>query len=317
MILFLICEFNYQDGVLTITGSGKLEPFSDYPEATTINVVGYNQIGDYVFVSRVNLEYLNLCDSITYIGNQLLAGTKVRVFHIPLSLSSFTGYQSFDQAEFLESFTIDPNHQYYAVVDGVLYSKDLKTLCCYPGGKKGTVFNIPQGTETVFNAAIGFNKNLRHVIIPYSVRSVAGLGYLSSITNVTIFRCTDETLMDVAGTSENLFPWMPRNTEIKWMYTEYQYEISSDEKIMSVSKMKCNAKGKKDIEFNEENIFTSESLETIKVSRDIVSISIDKFIDCPNLKTINIEKDNSKHITRICYMRSTLYLIFICNLFSI
>jgi hypothetical protein len=36
----------------------------------------------------------------------------------------------------LEKITVDPENQYYASKDGVLYTKDMKTVVAYPAGKK-------------------------------------------------------------------------------------------------------------------------------------------------------------------------------------
>ena len=60
--------------------------------------------------------------------------------------------QAFHECDALTSFSISPEAANYAVRDGVLFSKDMKTLCCFPPGKAGA-YAIPEGTETVADFA--------------------------------------------------------------------------------------------------------------------------------------------------------------------
>ena len=61
-------------------------------------------------------------------------------------------------------YAVDPENEYFRAVDGVLFTKDMKTLCFYPSGrniefdKYGTALNtteyaIPDGVETIRSKA--------------------------------------------------------------------------------------------------------------------------------------------------------------------
>ena len=61
-------------------------------------------------------------------------------------------------------YAVDPENEYFCAVDGVLFTKDMKTLCFYPSGrniafdKYGTALNtteyaIPDGVETIRSKA--------------------------------------------------------------------------------------------------------------------------------------------------------------------
>ena len=54
----------------------------------------------------------------------------------------------FDAEKVFEVEVSDENEK-YASKDGVLYSKDMKTLIFYPPQKKETFFEVPESVETI------------------------------------------------------------------------------------------------------------------------------------------------------------------------
>lgn len=76
----------------------------------------------------------------------------------------------------LSSFVVDEENEYFASVDGVLYSKDLKTLVRYPNAKDfglGYVaFTIPDHVETILNHAFYLNDNLEGITFGKNVNKV-------------------------------------------------------------------------------------------------------------------------------------------------
>ena len=71
---------------------------------------------------------------------------------LPSSLMSYD-IDVFDACTNLQSFVIDASNTKYKTVDGVLYSKEVKTLLHYPDQKSGTSFNIPSTVTAVRNCA--------------------------------------------------------------------------------------------------------------------------------------------------------------------
>ena len=57
----------------------------------------------------------------------------------------------------------------YCVIDGVLYSKDKKTLLYYPPEREGEKYTIPDGVERIFSNAFANTKNLREISFPDSI----------------------------------------------------------------------------------------------------------------------------------------------------
>lgn len=57
--------------------------------------------------------------------------------------------------------TVSEDNPYYADVDGVLFSKDMTRLICYPCGKTGHTYIVPDTVETIGKFAFVDNVNLK------------------------------------------------------------------------------------------------------------------------------------------------------------
>ena len=87
-----------------------------------------------------------------------------------------------DMAELFE-ITVHENNDNYKSVDGVLYSKDGKTLICYPSKKAGDIFVCPDGVEKIMSGAFSENENLKIVFLPASI-SETGTNPFSKCKNL-------------------------------------------------------------------------------------------------------------------------------------
>ncbi|MDR2148771.1 MAG: leucine-rich repeat domain-containing protein [Tannerella sp.] len=86
----------------------------------------------------------------------------------------------------LEEFIVPGKSNYFSSVDGVLFNKGSSpiwgllfmynegqtTLICYPGGKSGESYTIPEGTAIIGWSAFWDNPGLKHLVIPKSVTMV-------------------------------------------------------------------------------------------------------------------------------------------------
>lgn len=77
---------------------------------------------------------------------------------------------------FLSSITVSPENRNYRSVDGVLYSLDiddgsLSRLMSYPPKKSGISFDIPEGVQTIYNAAFR-GTSLTHINFPSSLKTI-------------------------------------------------------------------------------------------------------------------------------------------------
>jgi len=71
------------------------------------------------------------------------------------------------------NFRVDEHNPNYTAVDGVIFSKDKKTLTAVPGGR--TSYDIPDGTESVGAFAFEGCGLIESVTIPDSVSAIIRL----------------------------------------------------------------------------------------------------------------------------------------------
>ena len=97
-------------------------------------------------------------------------------------------YPVFGGCTSLTAINVDGNNTKYKSVDGVLYSKDMKTLLAYPAGKTNASYTIPDGVTLINSYAFYDCTSLKEVTIPNSVTEIGDSAFLGckSLTKVTI-----------------------------------------------------------------------------------------------------------------------------------
>ena len=97
------------------------------------------------------------------------------------------------------SYEVDPSNEYFTSVDGVLFSKDMKTLYCYPCGRNinfdkygrtedTTEYRIPDGVETIATKAFYKCYYVDVTYIPDSVTRIEEKAFhrASAMTGLTL-----------------------------------------------------------------------------------------------------------------------------------
>ena len=145
------------DGTLTISGTGKIEveycspPWSAYNDR----------------ILKVVIE-----EGITEIpGGVIYNARKCISISIP-STVNFIHYYAFPLLDSLESYEVDEDNATYKCVDGIIYSKDGKSLLHFPENKNLTEFTVPAGVETIGEYAFRDNNNLKKIILSDTVKLV-------------------------------------------------------------------------------------------------------------------------------------------------
>lgn len=80
----------------------------------------------------------------------------------------------------LKSFVVDDANPLYCSVGGVLYSKDQKTLLCYPNAR-GKTFSVPEGTQNILSGAFFNCFELESITLPESLDSIGFIAFTSCI----------------------------------------------------------------------------------------------------------------------------------------
>ena len=94
---------------------------------------------------------------------------------IPASILKIGGYidgaASFSGCSSLISINVSDDNPNFCSIDGVLYSKDKKTLIAYPGAK-GNEYTIPEGTILIDEFAFNYCRKLTSVTLPQSIEDI-------------------------------------------------------------------------------------------------------------------------------------------------
>ena len=93
-------------------------------------------------------------------------------------------YSMYDS--YIDAYEVPEDHPLYKTIDGVLYSKDGKTLLLYPNSREDEHFDVPAGVECIARHAFCGNEYLKTVSLPIGLKTLedlafAGCGSLQSI----------------------------------------------------------------------------------------------------------------------------------------
>lgn len=153
---------------ITISGSVKTigaDAFSDCDGLTSVTIPsGVTTIGGYAFSSCEKLAKVILPDSVVTvaIGVFLYCGS-------------------------LKEIHVDVKNSVYASENGVLFTKDKKTLVRVPGGFSGS-YSVPSGVTVVGYYSFGGCYDLTRVVLPHGVSCIEGSAFAncSRLTSITI-----------------------------------------------------------------------------------------------------------------------------------
>ena len=123
-----------------------------------------DRLGDCAFSGCSGLTSVVLPAGVEQIGSMVfsdcrsLSGT----FELPSEMS-YCGAGAFLGCDGLTEFALSASNEYYSVSDGVLYDADKTTLYCYPSGKSGSYFVLPDSVKAIRPLAFCGNESLSSV----------------------------------------------------------------------------------------------------------------------------------------------------------
>ena len=299
-------------GILTITGSGKMKDYS-FGSTTAVPWYDYNSsikklslssslttIGSYAFRNCSNLESVNIPDNVTNIGSDAFEHcSNLKSVNIPNNLkwiesytfydcSSLTSvtipssvnnidYSAFLGCDNLENIYVSNDNTTYCDIDGVLFSKDKKTLYIYSAGKKSTAYSVPTGTVAIKYQAFQ-SHNLTSVNIPATVNTIYNYAfddyYCDNLENIYV-SSTNTTYCDIDGV---LFS-KDKKTLLTYPSgkSATTYTVPSETETIGSS------------------AFSSPNLTSITITNSISKVSTDAIIGCKNLKNIYVTTSNTSY----------------------
>lgn len=185
-------------GSVTRIGEG---PFRDCLSLTAILVdagsSAYSSSGDVLFTKdgKTLVAYpggksgsYTIPSGVTTIADLAFAFCrKLTGITIPGSVTNI-GDGAFESCETLPAIQVDTGNPAYTSVDGVLFTKDGKTLVAFPSGKSTITYAIPDGVTGIGNYAFSYCNSLTGVTIPSRVTSIGDWAFFGchNLTSVTI-----------------------------------------------------------------------------------------------------------------------------------
>ena len=76
-----------------------------------------------------------------------------------------------------ERIDVAPENPYFTSIDGILYTKDMKTLLCVPANYPGTEFVVPDTVEIIAKQAFSGNGNIISVVLPKTLKQIEELAF--------------------------------------------------------------------------------------------------------------------------------------------
>lgn len=173
---------------------------------------------------------------------------------LPDKLESFSDFIC-HKCEALTNLQISKDNPNFISVDGIIFSKNLTTLYCYPPGKIENTYIIPSTVKTIADNAFANSKHLETIEIPNSVTTIGhGAFSYSNLRNITIPDSVTYIGESALSLCENLT------------------SIRLPKYITSISSFLCAWNNK---------------LTTIVIPEGVIKIGDSAFSGCTSLKNIN------------------------------
>ncbi len=200
---FLQSDFIFDVATGTITDYIGSEAEVVIPEE--IYGVKVTGIGDYTFYGCTSLTSVTIPDSVTTIGWMAFEGcTSLTNVTIPDSVTTIQS-EAFFNCTSLTEIKVSESNKSYTSVDGVLFSKDKKTLISYPAGKKANSYTVPSSVTVIREYTFSNCTSLTNVTIPASVTRIGDFEATGTALAIypAFFGCSSLNTVFYSGTEEN------------------------------------------------------------------------------------------------------------------
>ncbi|MBE5756714.1 MAG: leucine-rich repeat domain-containing protein [Clostridiales bacterium] len=211
------------------------------------------------------------------------------------------GNSPFPIAKNLVNIEVAENNPMFKSVDGVLYSKDGKTLIKYGAGKDASNLEIPKEVTTIGSYAFCRSKSLRSIEIPNGVEKIDSFAFymcefLKSVKMPdTVKELVGGAFSDCVALSEvNLSNGLVELSEKLFNKCESltKIEIPDSVKYIHGSFRNCTAleevKLSNNVEWMSGTFFNCKKLKTISLPNTLTNISYETFSGCESLQGITL-----------------------------
>ncbi len=160
--------------------------FTNCPELVNVSLPNsVTQYGWRAFAFCDKLSNIVHPTNIEVFDDECFTATALSSVTLPASVNYF-GLGAFGLCYNLTSINVDAANTHYKSINGVLFSKDEKTLHMYPVGKTATRYTVPDEVEVIFSNAFTA-AFLDEITLPQSLLAIGAEAFmLNNFTAVTI-----------------------------------------------------------------------------------------------------------------------------------
>ena len=258
------------------SGSCGSEAQWSYDSATeTLSISGTGAVSENSF-EQLPFKSLVVNEGITEISDRVFLGVDtLESVSLPKTVAKLGEY-AFENCQNLKEIIVDGENENFKSQDGILYSKDMKTLYIYPANKEEADFSIPETVTSFGDYAFDYNQNLTNITIPASVRSMGQFEPFYCAKSVKNF--------DVAiGNSY----YASKNGSLysKNMKKLIKYSIGAEAKSVTVDGATT---------INDNAFYNSANLEEVVLKNTVSEIGYMAFYNCDKLNKLTIENSECK-----------------------
>lgn len=148
----------------------------DWTSSDELCVLYSDDMSTMLYVQNDDGPYdLIVPEGVVSIDNDALLHACIEKIQLPSTMKDFL--YALRNNPLLAEICVASENKYYISVDGVLFSRDKKTLLLYPPSKKGKTYRIPNGTQYIADEAFAFAKELVTLYIPDSVTTIGDFSF--------------------------------------------------------------------------------------------------------------------------------------------
>lgn len=191
--------------------------------------------------------------NVTKIGSKCFQWLSLQSITIPSTVTYIHPW-AFRGLAFLSSISVSSSNAAFKVVDGCLYSKDMKSLILTPATISGT-FTVPEGVESIYGSCFHERPHVTSVVLP------------STLKNIYLFAFRDSQITSITIPASVSFI-----DEFAFMDSKYLQQITIPEGVQTIY---------------EGTFETCTALSSISIPTSVTEIESGAFKGCTSLSTVN------------------------------
>lgn len=251
----------------------------------TITRIDKNTFKDCIGLKSVAFE-----GNVTEIGDTAFVSCKsLSEILIPASVDVI-GHSAFYGCDGIETFNVANDNKNYKSVDGVLMSKDGKTIIQYPAQKSDSIYSIISGTF-VSDLAFYRCRNLEEIVINSNVKYGKRNPFVSCIAGFSFGGIYEDFLY--GNTKKTVLKSVSANVTGEFVIPKTVVIIESDafRECTGITSINFD-KAQKIKEIDNYAFYGCTGLTSIVIPNTIETIGKSAFENCSNLKTVEFVCDN-------------------------